>query len=120
MTRGKGSRPAGDTPPLFTAERRRGAFERAVERQLTVWRAAGHDVGPVMSATLRLQGRAQDLAAADGKSWAIGDANRTMVAALAAFAPADVAPVDEWTRLLEELATADADDTAAIREHPTT
>ncbi len=107
-----------DTPgdALFDLNRTRGAFERAVERTLTEWRRAGHTVTPVMSATLRLQGRAQDLAAQDGKSWAIGDANRTMVAALAAFAPADVAPADDWNRLLEQLAGADADNSPAVQQ----
>lgn len=117
MPRNK-SRVDPDTAPLFTPARRRGAFERAVERTLTEWRRAGHAVTPIMSATLRLQGRAQDIAAAEDKSWSIGDANRTMLAVLTAFAPADVAPADDWTKLLEQLAAADADDPAAIREQP--
>ena len=107
--------------PLFDLARKRGPFERAVERTLTEWRRAGHAVSPVMSTTLRLQGRAQDLAAEDGKSWAIGDANRTMIAALTAFAPPDVAPADDWARLLEQLAAGDdADDAAPVRELPST
>lgn len=106
---------------LFNVRPHRGRHERAAERQITAWRKAGHLVAPLESSALRLQARAMDLAEADEKSWAIGDATRTLLQLYQAFRPPiDTGPADEWAELVERLAAADADDSAEVLERPPT
>ena len=116
--------PAEAAPPLFALPARtRGAAERAVEKDLREWRAAGRKIDAVISKTLRAQAHAVDLAEAKADPWQVGNANRVLLELMRGYGLVETGnALDPFAALVDKLGRMagdhDDDDPAAAGGDP--
>lgn len=77
--------PAADDGLFGMPKRIRGRHERAMEQTIRAWRAEGRAIDPAVSASLRSQAAAVDLAFDKRDYWHIGNANRVLADLRAAY-----------------------------------
>lgn len=98
-------RPPADPAALFgIPPRARGATERAVEKDLREWRAAGRKIDAVISKTLRAQAHAVDLAEAKADPWQVGNANRVLLELMRGYGLVETGnALDPFAALVDKL-----------------
>jgi hypothetical protein len=109
------------TDPLFgLPPHKRGRHERAMEETIRRWRAAGRDIDPSVSISLRSQAAAVDLAIAKDDYWHIGNANRVLMELRQAYIDATPGGGDPFDAFLRQMGGGDDGDDdrsgAAVRD----
>lgn len=98
-------RPTTPATALFAVpDRSKGATERAIEKDLAGWRAAGRHIDAVISKALRAQAHAVDIAEAKADPWQVGNANRVLLELMRGFGLVDTTNTsDPFAAMLDKL-----------------